>query len=77
MPNPYPTMKLSARNVIPGRILSIKKGPVSTLVTIQIAPGLILTSVVTSDAAKSLKLTKGKEAFAVIKSSSIMLGIDE
>jgi molybdopterin-binding protein len=70
-------MKLSARNQIAGKVISIKKGPVSTLVTLEIAPGLKLTSVITADAAKELKLAKGKTAFAIIKSSSILLGVDD
>jgi molybdopterin-binding protein len=69
-------MKISARNVIPGRVLSVKKGPISSLITLEIAPGVKLTSVVTADAARALKLAKGKSAFAIIKSSSIMLGVD-
>lgn len=69
-------MKLSARNQLSGKILSVKKGPVSTLVTLEIAPGLKLTSVITADAAKELKLVKGKTAVAIIKSSSIMLGVE-
>jgi molybdopterin-binding protein len=70
-------MKISARNQISGKILSIKKGPVSTLVTLEIAPGLKLTSVITADAAKELKLVKGKAAVAIIKSSSILLGVED
>ena len=70
-------MKLSARNVLPGKVLSVKKGPISSLVVIEIAPGVKLTSVVTANAATELKLKKGAHASAVIKSSSIMLGIDD
>jgi len=70
-------MKLSARNQIPGKILAIKKGPVSTIVTLEIAPGLKLTSVITADGAKDLKLAKGKSAVAIVKSSSILLGVDD
>ena len=69
-------MKLSARNVLPGKIISVKKGPISSLVVIEIAPGVKLTSSITADAAKELKLVKGKSAFAIIKSSSILLGSD-
>lgn len=69
-------MKLSARNQIPGKILALKKGPVSTIVTLQIAQGLKLTSVITADAAKDLKLAKGKNVVAIIKSSSIILGVE-
>jgi len=69
-------MKLSARNVLPGKVISIKKGPISSLVVIEVAPGIKLTSSITADAAKDLKLTKGKKAYAIIKASSILIGAD-
>jgi molybdopterin-binding protein len=69
-------MKLSARNVLPGKVVSIKKGPISSLVVIEIAPGVKLTSSITADAAKDLKLAKGKPAYAIIKASSILIGSD-
>lgn len=69
-------MKLSARNILKGKIISIKNGPVSSLVELEIAPGVRLTSSITSPSAKELKLKKGKEAYAVIKSSNIIIGVD-
>ena len=69
-------MKLSARNVLPGKIVSVKKGPISSLVVIEIAPGVKLTSSITADAANELKLAKGKRAYAIIKAPSILIGID-
>ena len=69
-------MKLSARNVIQGKIKSIKKGPISTLVVIEIAPKVEIVSVITSEGAGSLKLKKGQTAFAVIKASNVMVGVD-
>jgi molybdopterin-binding protein len=69
-------MKLSARNVIPGIITALKKGPVSTLVTIEVAPGVKITSVVTANAATELKLAKGKPAYAIIKAPSVIIGVD-
>ena len=69
-------MKISARNVLPGKVLSVKKGPISTLVTIEVAPGIVLSSVVTADAAAELKLKKGSAAYAIIKAPSIMIGVD-
>jgi molybdopterin-binding protein len=69
-------MKLSARNVLPGKIVSIKKGPISSLVVIEVAPGVKLTSTITADAAKELKLAKGKSAYAIIKAPSVMIGVD-
>ncbi len=70
-------MKLSARNILPGKVVAVKKGPISSLVVLEVAPGVRLTSVVTADAATELKLKKGAIAYAVIKSSSILLGVDE
>jgi molybdopterin-binding protein len=69
-------MKISARNILPGKIKTIKKGPVSSLITLEIAPGLEVISSITSEAAKSLKLKRGKKAYAIIKASSVMIGAD-
>lgn len=70
-------MKLSARNVLKGTVTRLKAGPINTLVRLEIAPGVELTSVVTADAAKELKLKKGKIAYAIIKAPSILLGVDD
>lgn len=70
-------MKLSARNVIKGTVTRVKTGPLNTLVAIEVAPGLELTSVVTSESAKSLKLKKGRTAYAIVKASSVILGVDD
>ena len=69
-------MKLSARNFIQGKIKSLKKGPISTLVTIEIAPNVEIVSVITSEGAGSLKLKKGQTAYAIIKASNVMIGAD-
>lgn len=69
-------MKLSARNLLPGKIVSLKRGPISSLVVIEIASGVRLTSSITTEAAKELKLAKGKSAFAIIKASSILMGTE-
>ena len=69
-------MKISARNIIPGKIVSVKKGPISGLVVIEVAPGVKLTASITAEAIKDLKLAKGKAASAVIKSSSILVGVE-
>jgi molybdopterin-binding protein len=69
-------MKLSARNLLPGKIVSLKTGPISSLVVIEIAPGVRLTSSITNEAAQELKLAKGKSAFAIIKASSVLIGTD-
>ena len=70
-------MKISARNALKGKVVKLTKGAVNSLVVIEIAKGVEVTSVVTNDAAKALKLAKGKPAYAVIKASSVMIGVDE
>jgi molybdopterin-binding protein len=69
-------MKISARNVLSGKILAIVRGPVTTEVTLEIAPGIQIVSSITSSSAESLKLAQGGQAYAVIKASSVMVGID-
>ena len=69
-------MKISARNIIPGKVTSIKKGPISSVVIIEIAPGIEIASSITSESAKALKLKKGQAAYAVIKASSVLIGVE-
>jgi len=69
-------MKISARNIIPGKIKSIKKGPISSIVILEIAPGIMITASITSDSVVSLKLKKGQSAYAIMKASSVLIGVD-
>ena len=69
-------MKLSARNLIKGKIKSIKKGPISTLVVIEIAPKVEVVSVITSEGAGTMKLKKWQTAYAIIKATNVMIGVD-
>ena len=69
-------MKLSARNSLPGTIRKIDSGAVNAEVTIEVAPGITIVSVITLDAVKSLGLKEGSNAYAVIKASSVMVGVD-
>lgn len=69
-------MKISARNVLSGKVVSIVRGPVTTEVTLEIAPGVQIVSTITSSSAQSLSLAEGSPAYAVIKASSVMVGTD-
>lgn len=69
-------MKISARNSFAGKITAIKKGPVSTEVTVQIAPKLEIVSVITTSSAKKLKLKVGTKAYAIVKSDNVIIGTD-
>ena len=69
-------MKLmSARNQLKGRITDVKKGVTTTHVRIDIG-GQIITASITNESADELKLEKGKTAYAIIKASSVMVGVD-
>lgn len=69
-------MKLSARNVIEGHVLSLKKGPVSTEVVIETKSGEKLVSSITTTSADSLELAEGKKVYAVVKASNVVVAID-
>ena len=69
-------MKISARNVIKGKIVKFDIGAVNSEVVIEVAPGVEITASITKKSASDLKLEVGKIAYAVIKSSSVMVGTD-
>lgn len=70
-------MKLSARNQLKGKITKIEEGAVNGIVTIDIGGGNKITSTISMNAIKELELAVGKEAYAVIKATSVMVGIDD
>lgn len=69
-------MKLSARNQLKGKVVEVKEGAVNGTVKIDIGGGNIISSVITMASIKELGLEVGKEAYAVIKASSVMVAID-
>ena len=68
-------MKLSARNKLRGIIVEVKKGATTTHVKIDIG-GTIVTASITNEAADELKLATDQVAYAVIKASDVMVGVD-
>jgi molybdopterin-binding protein len=66
-------VQISARNILRAKVKRIVKGTVNAEVTLAIAPSVELVSIVTRTSADKLGLKKGKEVFAVIKSSSVMI----
>lgn len=69
-------MKISARNILRGTIKEITEGAVNVEVAIGLPDGQKITSVITKESAKSLGLKCGQKAYAVIKASSVMIGVD-
>ncbi|KQZ81404.1 transporter [Mesorhizobium sp. Root157] len=68
-------MKISARNQLKGTIVEIAKGATTAHLRIDIA-GAIVTASITNEAVDELKLKVGKEAYAVIKASDVMVAVD-
>ena len=69
-------MKISARNALKGRIKQIEQGAVNTEVTVELPGGIDIVSIITKKSVADLGLAKGKEVYAVIKASSVMIGVD-
>ncbi|HKA72870.1 MAG TPA: molybdopterin-binding protein [Xanthobacteraceae bacterium] len=68
-------MKLSARNVLKGKITDVKKGATTAHIKIDVG-GQTVTAAITNEAADELKLAKGQDAYAVIKASDVMVAVD-
>lgn len=68
-------IKISARNILEGTITEIVKGATTSHVRIDIG-GAVVTASITNEAVADLKLEKGKQAYAVVKASDVMVGID-
>ena len=69
-------MKLSARNQFKGKIIDILEGAVNGIVKIDIG-GNVMSATISMNAIKELGLKVGGEAYAVVKATSVMVGVDE
>jgi molybdopterin-binding protein len=69
-------MKISARNVLKGKIIRLVQGAVNSEVTVELAGGIEVVSIITKSSAKNLGLKKGKNVYAVIKASNVMIATD-
>ena len=67
-------MKISARNVFKGKIKQITEGIVNSEVIIELPGGVEVVSIITKHSAEALELAVGKEVYAVIKASDVMIG---
>ena len=67
-------MKLSARNVLPGKVVDVKRGATTSHVRIDIGGGAVVTASITNEAVDELGLKVGDGAAAVIKASDVIVG---
>lgn len=70
-------MKLSARNQLKGTVVEIQEGAVNGIVKLDIGGGNVISSTISMAAIRELQLAVGKEAYAVIKATSVLIGVDD
>jgi molybdopterin-binding protein len=69
-------MKISARNILKGKVIKVIRGAVNSEITIELPGGTYVVSIITNTSADNLGLSEGKDAYAIIKASSVMVGVD-
>ena len=67
---------ISARNVLQGKIKTVNDGAVNTEVIIELSGGDTVVSVISKESAKKLGLAPGKECYAIVKASNVMVAVD-
>jgi molybdopterin-binding protein len=69
-------MKLSARNVLKGKVVKVTQGAVNSEIILELAPGIEVVAIITRQSAETLDLVEGSQAYAVVKASSVMIAVD-
>jgi len=69
-------MKISARNTLKGKVKSVKTGAVNDEIIVELPGGGEIVSIITKTSAEALGLVPGKEVYAIIKASNVMIGVD-
>lgn len=69
-------MEISARNSLKGTVKKVVPGSVNTEITLEVAPGVEVVSIITKSSAEKLGLSEGKTAYAVVKASDVMIATD-
>lgn len=69
-------MKISARNVLEGKVVKVTKGTTTAHVVLEVAGGIKVTAAITNEAADELGLKVGDAAKAVVKASDVLIAID-
>jgi molybdopterin-binding protein len=69
-------MKISARNVLKGKVVKVTPGAVNAEIVIELSGKDQIVSIITQESAKKLGIETGKEVYAVIKASNVMIAVD-
>lgn len=68
-------LELSARNQFPGKVTAVEEGAVNGLVKMEVLGGNTVTATISMGSIKELGLGPGIDAVAVVKATSVMIGI--
>ncbi|WP_414546128.1 TOBE domain-containing protein [Nostoc sp. CCY0012] len=69
-------MKISARNALKGKVKHVTPGAVNAEIVIEITPGVEVTSIITKSSYESMGIEVGKEVYAIVKSTDVLIGVD-
>jgi molybdopterin-binding protein len=69
-------LKISARNVLKGKVKSVEHGAVNSEIIMQLPGGTEIVSIITKTAAQNLGLKEGRDVYAIIKATNVMIGTD-
>jgi molybdopterin-binding protein len=69
-------MKISARNVLKGKVKSVIEGAVNAEVVIELKGGETVTSIISMSSLKTLEIKEGKEVYGIVKASNVMIAVD-
>jgi molybdopterin-binding protein len=69
-------MKISARNVLKGKVKSVVRDSVDSEITLELSGGMEVVSIISTKSADNLKLKVGDEVYAVVKATSVMIATD-
>ncbi|OPY70838.1 MAG: Molybdenum-pterin-binding protein 2 [Syntrophorhabdaceae bacterium PtaU1.Bin034] len=69
-------MKISARNVLKGKVKKVTHGAVNSEVVVEIQGGAEIVSIITKASAENLKLSEGADVYAVIKAANVIIAVD-
>jgi molybdopterin-binding protein len=69
-------MKISARNVLKGKVKSVTHGAVNSEISVELGGGVQVVSIITKTSAENLRLAPGKDVYVIVKASNVMIGTD-
>jgi molybdopterin-binding protein len=69
-------MKISARNILKGKVIKVSEGAVNTEILLELTGGAKVVSIISKESAKKLGFKSGKKAYAIVKASNVMIAVD-